>query len=65
VAGNGFSVTGLRVFPQRVFLALSPQNAAMAAKVPKESFAFHRPSGAPVLAIVRTSEDGVAANKAH
>jgi hypothetical protein len=47
VAGYGFSVPRLRVFPQRVFFSLSPQNAAMPEEVPEGRSRFIQPRGLP------------------
>jgi hypothetical protein len=38
---RGRGTASARVYPQRVFLALSPQNTAVTAKVAKEFFSFH------------------------
>ena len=47
MAGNGFSVAGLRIFPKRVFRALPPPHAAMPAGMPEQSLArLTLPNGA-------------------
>jgi hypothetical protein len=50
MAGNGFSVAGLRILPKRVFRALPPQYAAVPAKMPEQSLALHPTTTSSCLA---------------
>ena len=47
---NGFRVPGLRVLPNRVFLALSAQHATLPTKMPEEPFQLHPTTTSSCLA---------------
>ena len=50
MAGNGFSVAGLRILPKFVFRALPPQYTAVPAKMPEQSLALHPTTTSSCLA---------------